>query len=106
MNLPAIQPKLRNTREVVALRLAAREREQIARAATSQKLTLSAFLRQATLQASAIVEKKATVKAPEPEAPAHEPVLLLRSEGHQHHWVDGICRGCGQDVDDVELWWH
>ncbi|MBA2359399.1 MAG: hypothetical protein H0V79_00445 [Actinobacteria bacterium] len=42
-------------REVVPIRLGAREREQIAEAAARRELALSSFIRQAALQASAIM---------------------------------------------------
>ena len=81
---------VRNTREVVALRLADREREQITRAATRRKLTFSAFLREAALQASAIVTERASVKAPEPEPrPARDP-LVIDLEQERPHIVDGM----------------
>ena len=44
------------------------EREQIAGAAARLELTLSGFVRQAALQASAVVEKKVVVQAPESKA--------------------------------------
>jgi hypothetical protein len=80
----------RNTREVVPLRLSPAERAQIAQAATRHKLTLSAFIREAALQASAIITRKATVKASEQEPPPpHEPIIL-DSEQRRPHVVDGM----------------
>jgi hypothetical protein len=80
----------RNTREVVPIRLSDREREQIAGAAVRQTLTLSAFIREAALQASAIITRKATVKASEQEPPPpHEPIIL-DSERGRPHVVDGM----------------
>jgi hypothetical protein len=81
----------RNTREVVPIRLSDREREQIAGAAARQTLTLSAFIREAALQASAIITRKATVKErePEPAPPPHEPIIL-DSERGRPHVVDGM----------------
>jgi uncharacterized protein (DUF1778 family) len=79
----------RNTREVVPIRLSPAERTQIASGAARLKLTLSGFIRQAALQASAVVERKASVKAPEPPEPSYrEPVLLLEDEP-EPHYVDG-----------------
>ena len=46
------------------LRLAEAERAQIAAAAGGLKLTLSGFLRQSALQASAVVEEKAAPVGP------------------------------------------
>jgi uncharacterized protein (DUF1778 family) len=48
-------------RGVVPVRLSDAERAQIAGAAKRQSLTLSGFIRQASLQASAVVEGKVSV---------------------------------------------
>jgi uncharacterized protein (DUF1778 family) len=82
----------RNTRDVVPFRLSGREREQIASAATRQKLSLSAFVREAALQASAIVEGKVSVKASEHEAPTereHDRPLVPLDTEREPHIVDG-----------------
>jgi hypothetical protein len=79
-------------REVVTLRLAEAERAQIAAAAGRLKLTLSAFLRQSALQASALVEEKAAPVRPvrdmrNPRPMRSEPLVLV--DGQSEHWVDG-----------------
>ena len=77
-------------REVTPIRLSAAEREQIHAAAARRKLTLSGFIRQAALEASAIVEGTATVKAPEREEPesGYGGLVVLEAEP-TGHWVDG-----------------
>jgi hypothetical protein len=89
-------------RSVVPMRLSDAEREQIARAADRLKLPLSGFVRQAALQASAVVEGKVSVKTPERTevAPARGAVVL-DLEPRAHHFVDGLCVACGLDVDDM-----
>ena len=77
----------RNTREVVPVRLSDAERAQIASAATRRQTTLSGFIRQAALQASAIVTERASVKTPEP--PAREPVMIDLDRGRPRI-VDGM----------------
>ena len=90
-------------RSVVPIRLGDAEREQIAGAASHLELTLSGFIRQAALQASAVVEKKAVVvptttrtTAPERESLG---IVLLEAEV-KHHFVDGLCVRCHRDVDE------
>jgi hypothetical protein len=94
---------VRNTvREVVPIRLGAAERAQIARAAGRLKLPLSGFIRQASLQASAVVEGKVSARVPErPEVVPARGGVVLDLEPRPHHFVDGLCVGCGLDVDDV-----
>jgi hypothetical protein len=67
------------------------EREQIQAAAAWRKLTLSGFIRQAALQASAIVEGKATVRTPESEQPdsVDGGLVVLETGPPAGHWVDG-----------------
>jgi hypothetical protein len=75
-------------RAVVPIRLGAGERSQIAAAAARRKVTLSAFVREAALQASAVVEGKASVRAAEPE-PEREPLALAEPVPVRVHYVDG-----------------
>jgi hypothetical protein len=95
----------RNTaRAVVPIRLSDRERAQIAAAAGRLELTLSGFLRQSALQASAIVEGKASVKPAterksDPE-PARESRVVLLDAAPSHHFVEGICVRCHRDDDE------
>jgi uncharacterized protein (DUF1778 family) len=86
-------------REVLAIRISDAEREQIAGAAVKLRLTLSGFVRQAALQASAVVAKKVSVQAPEPPEPERRGVVLLDPESSSHAFVDEICKHCGMDVD-------
>jgi hypothetical protein len=79
-------------RQVVTLRLAEVERAQIAAAAGRLKLTLSGFLRQSALQASAVVDEKAAPMRPvrdvtNPRPMRREPLVLV--DGESEHWVDG-----------------
>jgi uncharacterized protein (DUF1778 family) len=53
------------------------ERAQVEAAAGRLGLNLSRFVRQAALQASAIIEQKVSVKAPEREEPEREPELVV-----------------------------
>jgi hypothetical protein len=80
----------RNTaRGVVPVRLSGAERAQIAGAAGRRKLTLSGFIRQAALQASAVVQGKVyPVKAQVPERGAL-PLVVVGSEPRSH-WVEGV----------------
>jgi uncharacterized protein (DUF1778 family) len=89
----------RITREVLAIRVSDQEREQIAGAAARLKLTLSGFVRQAALQASAVVGRKVSVQAPEPPERESRGVVLLDAEQGSHAFVDGICKRCGVDAD-------
>lgn len=87
-------------REVVTLRLAEAERAQIEAAASRLKLTLSGFLRESALQASAVVEDKAAPVWPgrdvrKPRPMRSEPLVLIEVESE--HWVDG-------EVDVAEHW--
>jgi uncharacterized protein (DUF1778 family) len=76
----------RNTvRSVVPVRLSVQERGQIARAAGRLELSRSGFVRQAALQASAVVERKTSVKAPEPEPRG----LVVVGPEPSRHLVDG-----------------
>jgi hypothetical protein len=93
-------------RDVTPVRLSVGERRQIAAAAARLKLPFSSFLRQAALQASAVVERKVAVKAEHengfhaPEQPRDLVVVEPRSD---HHFVDGICMRCWRDVDERDL---
>lgn len=78
-------------RAVVPIRLSDVERGQIAAAASRLGLSLSGFVRQAALQASAVVERKAAVKA-EPPAVEAEPSALVvvgNDDEERVHYVDG-----------------
>lgn len=78
----------RNTRAVFPIRLSDSERAQIAGAAERQQLPVGQFVRQAALHASALVTRKARVKAeasPEPEL--HE--LVVADPEPAEHYVDG-----------------
>jgi hypothetical protein len=84
---------LRNTRDVLAIRLSGPEREQIAKAATRQKLTLSGFVRSAALQASARVLEKVTPAkppAPKPAEARETPLVLIDDEPRRGRLVDGL----------------
>jgi hypothetical protein len=87
---------------VVPIRLSDQERGQIASAATRLELTLSGFVRQAALQASAVVERKASVKE-KPAAEPKRPPLVMAAAESDHHFVDGICMRCWRDVDERDL---
>jgi uncharacterized protein (DUF1778 family) len=63
------------------------EREQIAGAAARVGVTLSGFIREAALQASARVVEKVSVRAPEPEP--ERGLVVLGGEEPSGHWVDG-----------------
>jgi hypothetical protein len=84
-------------RSVSTIRLSDQERGQIAAAAARLKLPLSSFLRQAALQASAVVERKVSVR----ENPPPERELVVVEPRTDHHFVDGTCRRCWRDEDDV-----
>jgi hypothetical protein len=90
-------------RSVVPIRLSDQERGQIASAATRLQLTLSGFIRQAALQASAVVERKASVKAKTPAEPERRELVIADVEPSIHHYVDGICMRCWRDVDERDL---
>jgi hypothetical protein len=92
----------RITREVLAIRLSDQEREQIAGAAARLGLALSSFVRQAALQASAVVGRKVSVQGPEPPERESLGVVVLDPEEGSHAFVDGICKRCGVDVDGRE----
>jgi uncharacterized protein (DUF1778 family) len=97
---------LRNTvcmRDVLAIRLSDAERAQVAGAAARLELTVSGFVRQAALQASAVVGRKVSVQAPEPLERESLGVVLLDPEQSSHAFVDGICKRCGVDVDGSDL---
>jgi uncharacterized protein (DUF1778 family) len=90
-------------RSVVLIRLSDQERGQIASAATRLQLTLSGFIRQAALQASAVVERKASVKAKTPAEPERRELVIADLEPSIHHDVDGICMRSWRDVDERDL---
>ena len=88
----------RNTvRSVVPIRLGDGERQQIAAAAARRKLTLSGFVREAAVAASAIVQGKATVQRPSaPRVGVEAPTVVDSGRGvvvvdpePAEHWVDG-----------------
>jgi uncharacterized protein (DUF1778 family) len=74
-------------RSVVPIRLSDEEREQINTAAARLKLPLSSFIRQASLQASAVVEQKVSPAVARP-AEFEEPRELVVIEPARH-MVDG-----------------
>lgn len=78
-------------RSVVAIRLSDAERGQIAGAASRLGLSLSGFVRQAALQASAVVERKAAVKAEMPAVSTKSAALVVvgELEPERWHFVDG-----------------
>jgi uncharacterized protein (DUF1778 family) len=78
----------RAVRDVLAIRLSDAERRQIQLAAARLGLSLSGFIREASLQASAVVDGKVSVKAPEPE-PEREPLALAEPVPVRVHYVDG-----------------
>jgi uncharacterized protein (DUF1778 family) len=77
-------------RSVVPVRLSDAERGQIAGAAKRLELTLSGFVRQAALEASARVERKVSVVTEQPA-----PLAVVESEPEPVHYVDGepVSRG-------------
>jgi hypothetical protein len=99
-------------RDVLAIRLGDDERAQVQAAAARLELTLSGFVREAALEASARVTRRVSVQASEPpEAPEresrtdrseHGTVVLVDPEEGSHAFVDGICKRCGVDVDGRE----
>jgi Protein of unknown function (DUF1778) len=85
--------KVRNTRDIFAIRLSGPEREQIALAAARQRLTLSGFVRAAALQASArVLEKVSPAKppAPKPVEARETPLVLVSEEPRRGRLVDGL----------------
>jgi hypothetical protein len=88
---------------VIGARFSDAERAQVESAAGRLGLNLSRFVRQAALQASAVVGKKAVVvptrtrtTAPERESRG----IVLLEGGVKHHFVDGLCVRCHRDVDE------
>lgn len=80
-------------REVVPVRLSGAERAQIAGAAGRRKLTLSGFIRQASLQASAVADGKATPKVQATDRKIAErgpPPLVVVEPELPEHGVDGV----------------
>jgi uncharacterized protein (DUF1778 family) len=73
---------------LVAVRLSDQERKQITAAAGRLKLPLSSFIRQASLQASAVVEKKVSPAVARPVEPEPEPRELVTVDA-KPHYVDG-----------------
>ena len=84
---------------MIGSRFSDAERAQVETAAGRLELTLSGFVRQAALQASAVVGRKVSVQAPEPPVRESVGVVLLDPEESSHAFVDGICKRCGVDVD-------
>ena len=88
---------------MIGARFSDGERAQVEAAAGRLELTVSGFVRQAALQASAVVEKKAVVAPTTTRAttPEHERlgVVLVDPEQSSHAFVDGICKRCGVDAD-------
>jgi hypothetical protein len=84
-------------RSVSTIRLSDQERSQIAAAAARLKLPFSSFLRQAALQASAVVERKVSVR----ERPPAGRELIILEPTTPHRFVDGTCMKCWRDEDDV-----
>lgn len=86
-NLSEGPAEARNTRSVFPIRLSDRERQQIEDAAKRRQLTIGGFVRQAALQASAVIEGKARVKEQAVEHPSRE--LIMVDAEPVGHWVDG-----------------
>jgi uncharacterized protein (DUF1778 family) len=88
-----VSPTRRNTaRSVVPIRLGDSERAQIARAASRLQLTLSGFVRQAALQASAVVDRKASMVSKPRDADLDQSMSergLVVVEPEREHYVDG-----------------
>jgi uncharacterized protein (DUF1778 family) len=88
---------------VIGSRFSDAERTQVEAAAGHLELTVSSFVRQAALQASAVVEKKAVVAPTTTRATAPERerlgVVLVDPEESSHAFVDVICKWCGVDAD-------
>jgi hypothetical protein len=77
-------------RAVVPIRLSDAERGQISAAAERLGLTLSGFLRQAGLQASAVVESEASGEDADTEPAPERPLIVLEFGAEQKaHYVDG-----------------
>ena len=87
---------------MIGARFSDGERAQVEAAAGRLELTVSGFVRQAALQASAVVGMKVSVQAPEPPERESLGVVLVDPEGSSHAFVDGICKRCGVDVDGRE----
>jgi hypothetical protein len=87
---------------VIGARFSDAERAQVETAAGRLELTVSGFVRQAALQASAVVGRKVSVQAPEPPERERLGVVLVDPEQGSHAFVDGICKRCGVDVDGRE----
>lgn len=84
---------LRNTvRSVVPIRLSDTERAQITAAAGHLGLTLSGFLRQSALQASAIIEGKVKPRRERPEVaePERDRAPFILGDTERPHIVDGM----------------
>jgi hypothetical protein len=98
--------EVRNTREVVPIRLSGKERERISKAAKARDLALSSFVRWAALERAADELRRAKPK-PRPK-PAErgplilgpEPPALVEEPFRPHSFVDGECSGCGLDLND------
>jgi uncharacterized protein (DUF1778 family) len=78
-------------REVVPIRLGADERRQIAGAAARLGVTVSGFVREAALEASArVVQKVVAVRIPElPDRKREAEVVFVDAGPKREHWVDG-----------------
>jgi hypothetical protein len=87
---------------VIGARFSDAERAQVESAAGRLELTVSGFVRQAALQASAVVGRRVSVQAPKDPEPERLGVVLVDPEESPHAFVDGICKRCGLDVDGRE----
>jgi uncharacterized protein (DUF1778 family) len=88
---------------VVGARFSDIERAQVEAAAGRLGLNLSGFVRQAALQASAVVGKKAVVVPTTTPTTAQEREsrgIVLLEAGVKHHFVDGLCVRCHRDADE------
>jgi hypothetical protein len=72
----------------MAIRLAAAEREQIEAAARAQDMAVGAFIRSASLQASAVVLGRVRARPRPAPAPRALPVIETAPEP-KGHYVDG-----------------
>jgi hypothetical protein len=86
------------------MRLSDAEREQIAGAAARLSLPLTSFVRQAALQASAVVEKKVSVKAPERKAlnmSGGVGLSFSARNGLTTSWRESVCGAAGTSTTAI-----
>jgi hypothetical protein len=89
-------------RSVVPIRLSDEEHEQIARAARARDLRFSSFVRWAALEAATDQLMRAVrPKEPSREPPREQIVVVDPEPATGHAFVEGQCKRCGLDVDDI-----